>query len=68
MVFCLSISKPGLSITLLGVIQIGVVTDLRKARKENKVWLRGLDLNQRPPGYELERSVLKPVDGFGKGE
>ena len=36
----------------------GVFVELRKRR----FWLRGVDLNYRPLGYEPDRSVLNPVD------
>jgi hypothetical protein len=37
---------------------------LDKPFSTNKMaWLRGLDLNQRPPGYEPRRSTLSLVGG-----
>ena len=33
--------------------KIGWLRDLRKLLKGNKFWLRGVDLNHRPLGYEF---------------
>jgi hypothetical protein len=54
------IDKGGL-ISLASLYQINeeeLVSSIQQAFTNIRIWLRGLDLNQRPSGYEFKRSGL----------
>ena len=58
------IDKGGL-ISLASLYQINeeeLVSSIQQAFTNIRIWLRGLDLNQRPSGYEPERSSISLAD------